>query len=433
MSTSNSEVARLIIYDVDSGPHPEWYLPSLIEQFDVHVLWGPGVSAARDRVRASAFDAFCAHTPLVSGPPVSEQIADFGRAWRADGVVGFGELAIIDVHLAAAKLGLPGNRPWAVDALRDKHRQRILLAKAGIPVPRFAAVGDLDELQRAVARVGAPAVLKPIAGVGSMATYRVDEATDLATLWEEACVNFTSDNRGSSTTDFVLEEFLVGAHRHGDARYGFQVSVESLVADGRIIHLTVTDKLAMRRPFREVADIMPSVLSRQDIGPLLDATGEAIKALGITDSAVHTEFMLTASGPRIIEVNSRVGGGVTELLYYSHNFDIVRAMAIIATGGELPAVPLPQQYAGFFTPQSPEADVVVDRAPMSERLRALPGVREAEATVVKGDRPAWKRGTHGGTVARLFATASSADELLDLSTVLDGEELFSYAPVGRGE
>ncbi|MBT2545849.1 hypothetical protein J7E99_35585 [Streptomyces sp. ISL-44] len=67
------------------------------------------------------------------------------------------------------------------------------------------------------------------------------------------------------------------------------------------------------------------------------------------------------------------------------------------------------------------------KAPTAEVLRSLPGVEEAEVAVAVGATPPWQRGTHGGTVARLFATATTAEQLVDLSDVLHGDQYFGYA------
>jgi biotin carboxylase len=416
---------RLLVYDVGFGPRPTWFLPRLCEEYEVHVLWAATGEAARDVPRAAAFEAWCGNTPI-SGEEARSELIAFASGWNPAGIATFGELGVTDVHAAALELGLPSNSALSLPALRDKYEQRRLLEQAGVRVPRFAAVHDAAELREAISSVGAPAVLKPVTGAGSMATYLVEEHTDPEELWAEASKAYADDPRTRGAGAFILEGFLVGRRWHADARYGTQVSVESLACAGEIHHLAVTDKLELVEPFREACDIMPSTLDDEQLHRIRAVAGAAISALGITNSAVHTELMLTDEGPAVIEVNSRVGGGVAELLHYSLGYDVIRAIASIAVGRPVEPADAPKQYASFLTPQAPANATPLTRVPTEAELRALPGVVEAKVNYAGGETPAWETGTRGGTLARMFAVAERAEDLADLSELLSTGGLFSY-------
>ncbi|MFI1170115.1 acetyl-CoA carboxylase biotin carboxylase subunit family protein [Streptomyces melanogenes] len=426
--SESPERPKIILFDGPGGPPPEWFLPRLCRDYEIHILWVPSAQEEKDRERSRLFDAHCSSSELSDQRNALEEIVDFARGWDAAGILGFSELAVTAVHTAALRLGLPSNTSESLRALRDKHQQREFLAAAGVPVPRFASVHSLTNLRAAADHVGTPAVLKPAAGVGSMATYRVTAGTDLAELWKEAAARYEKDPRGSGTAQFVLEELLIGENWHGDARYGNYASVESLVADGRIHHLGVTDKFPLSEPFRENGGIMPSVLPDDRTELLLQCASQAVAAMGITNSAVHTEIMLTADGPRVIEVNSRIGGGVTEMLHHCYDFDVIQAMAAVATGRPVPTRGPLLRSTAFCVPQSPAADVVLAAAPALKDLLALDVVDEAELSCEIGGRPQWERGTSGGTLARIVAVADSPAELLDLADYLASEQAFSYRP-----
>src|SRR5207302_4166488 len=119
----------------------------------------------------------------------------------------------------------------------------------------------------------------------------IDAGTDAAHAWARALAAYPADATDSGTIRFIMEERLVGRRHHADPRYGYQVSVESVVSFGDVVHLAVTDKLPLIPNFREVADITPTVLPDSVCGELLAATTAALRALGITNSATHTEFM----------------------------------------------------------------------------------------------------------------------------------------------
>ena len=87
---------------------------------------------------------------------------------------------------------------------------------------------------------------------------------------------------------------------------------------------------------------MPSALpdDRQESVRLV-ATA-AIHALGITIGVTHTEVKLTPDGPKIIEVNGRLGGSVAPLLARSAGFDAIR-MQLMIVG--YPPKPAPIRHA----------------------------------------------------------------------------------------
>ncbi|MFJ4321278.1 ATP-grasp domain-containing protein, partial [Streptomyces lavendulae] len=287
---------------------------------------------------------------------------------------------------------------------------------------------SLSDLVKAVAEVGLPAVLKPSAGVGSMATYHITKDVDLPGLWDMATSRYTADPRGDGSVHFVLEEMLIGVRWHDDPRYAPYVSVESLVQNGAVTHCAVTDKFPLSEPFRENGNVFPSSLPGHRIDSILECATQAIHALGITNSMVHTEIMLTAAGPRIIEVNSRLGGAAIEMLQLSFDYDVVTAMANIAAGRPIAPLGPRLRSTGQYIPQAPARDLTLAGVPTVDELMAIDEVVEAELFYQVGDRPDWERGTSGGKLARLIATSESPDQLLDLAEFLASNKAFTYVP-----
>ena len=58
----------------------------------------------------------------------------------------------------------------------------------------------------------------------------------------------------------------------------------------------------------------PPLSHAESRSAVLDLATQAIVALGVHTGCLHTEVKFTPDGPRIIEVNGRVGGGVPEML-----------------------------------------------------------------------------------------------------------------------
>src|SRR5205814_5003685 len=134
---------------------------------------------------------------------------------------------------------------------------------------------------------------------------------------------------GQSSEPFVVEEMLVGRN---ELPFGNHVSVECLAQRGRIVAVAVTGKPPLAFPFREQGQFWPSHLAADEQQAVADLAVAALEALGVTTGLSHTEIKLTADGPRIIEINGRMGGYVNELCRRSCGVDLVRTAARLALG-----------------------------------------------------------------------------------------------------
>jgi hypothetical protein len=223
-----------------------------------------------------------------------------------------------------------------------------------------------------------------------------------------------------------VEEFLVGQTWHTDPRYGYYVSVESLVQDGTITHLAVNDKFPFLSGFREGGQIMPTVLPEDLSLTMQDCAADAISALGLTNTAVHTEIMMTQDGPRIIEVNARVGGAVAEQMHFGAEYDLVAAIAAIAVGEPIPPLTDHKYYCAHMTPQSPPIDEPLASAPTRDEMLAVPGIVFAMVLGQAGMVMDWRQGTDGGTLAHIFARTDSSAELLELYAEVGSSKYFPF-------
>jgi hypothetical protein len=144
---------------------------------------------------------------------------------------------------------------------------------------------------------------------------------------------------------------------------------------------------------------------------------------------VHTEIKLTAAGPRIIEVNGRVGGNVTDMLSYAANFNIVAQMAELVLG-KAPREELPvfTQYCGVFEPQPPATDVTFVKSLDVADLLQLPGVREAVILCPVGSKPDWRIGT-ASTVARVVAVQPDPEAMITLATEMTESKFFEFEEI----
>lgn len=71
-------------------------------------------------------------------------------------------------------LGIEGINSAVARNFRDKDRMKEVLRAHGVPVARSVLVRSLRELALFVGHVGYPVIVKPQAGLGSRATFRVE-------------------------------------------------------------------------------------------------------------------------------------------------------------------------------------------------------------------------------------------------------------------
>lgn len=95
-----------------------------------------------------------------------------------------GALEQLQTPMAQARdaLGIEGINAAVARNFRDKDRMKDVLRAHGVPVARSALVRSARELALFIGHVGYPVIVKPQAGLGSRATFRVESAEDIAAL-----------------------------------------------------------------------------------------------------------------------------------------------------------------------------------------------------------------------------------------------------------
>ena len=401
-------MTSLLLIDAPGGPQPGDLVRSLRpfgQVRTVTVAWGSA------RTQAARLEHLRTLGPaeVVERP---DQVIDAGLRWAEDtgGVVALSEIVSFYAGVLANLIGVPSNPPAALHAARHKDVQRARLDRRGVPSPRARLLTDGDA-PAAADGLRFPVILKPATGVGSLCVYRAGDAAKLTAAYEEALRRYHADPRPNGARPiFLIEEEIAGVRWHRDSRFGHQVSVESLVHESTVHHLGITDKLPLVAPFRESGHVSPSTLDTVSSERVRRVAEEAIHALGITTGAVHTELMLTAEGPVVIEVNARLGGGVYELLKFTRGYDIVAAIASIALGKppELPSEP--SGYAAFVKPQPAEGRFRVHGVDAQAATAALAAAEWGVLDKEPGALLDSASGTNAN-LARFLAHADSAEEL----------------------
>ncbi len=331
----------------------------------------------------------------------ADAVVATARACRARhalrGVLTYDETRVRLAAELAARLGIAHLDGGAAARCRDKLATRRALARAGVPSAGARHVATLSEARAAAAELGYPVVLKPRGLAGSIGVVRVDAPDALAAAYEQA--------RGSrlegvaALPGLLVEEYLEGP----------EISVDCVVVDGHAQVATVARKRLGFAPFFE--EVGHVVSCPDDASLPLDeiraVVAAAQRALGIDRGVTHSELRLTPSGPRIIEVNARLGGDlIPHLGRLAGGVDLAAAAADVAVG-ERPRIERTRSRAAAIRFFYPRADARVRALGLDPAWRPSPWLERLCWEAAPGDV---LRLPPAGFLSRLgFAIVTGAD------------------------
>lgn len=239
---------------------------------------------------------------------------------RITGVLSLNEAMIWPAACVAEALGLPGPAPTAVWRCRDKALTRAALTAHGVPTPGAGTAADFGRALELAAAIGYPVVCKPRALGGSVGVRRADGPDELAAAFEAATAELPD------VPQRFEESVLVEAYLDGP-----EISVDSLVTDDEVRPLVIARKSTSFPPFFEesghVIDGSDPLYGDPALLRELDAVHQA---LGVTACVTHSEWRLTADGPRLVEVNVRPGGDLIPCLGA-----LVTGVSVVLTAADL--------------------------------------------------------------------------------------------------
>src|ERR1700722_10961165 len=346
--------------------------------------------------------------------------------WEPDGMTTYLDAGMVELACVAEDLGLPFHSPATAVALTDKAYQRRALADAGLDTPPCHLVRPYQsphQLSAIEAEVGWPAILKPCSAQGSRYTFLARDRAELENLLVAL---------GPGRPNMVLEGYLPDdPARDGDPYAGY-VSVESLVADGVISHLALTGRFPPAENFRETGFFIPAALDAESRSAVLDLATQAIDALVVRTGCLHTEIKFTPDGPRIIEVNGRVGGGVPEMLERAAGVSLLDLTLQVALGEPVFVDgPVATDRIGYrFFLQPPTVSATVAAITGMDAVSDHPGVDTITVHQGPGADLDWKDGSRNHIMA-VVGSATDYTELQAVNRLLHQEVTVTYADVSH--
>jgi hypothetical protein len=236
----------------------------------------------------------------------------------------------------------------------------------------------------------------------SLGVVRVDTPEELAAQFV-----FARDTHvpGAWHYDVVLvEEYVTG----------LEISFDAAVHRGQVYPMFVARKEVGYPPYFEemghVVDAADPLLSDAELLRIVQDTHTALR---FTDGMTHSEFKLTPAGPKVIEVNARLGGDLIPYLgMRASGIDPGLAAAAVSCG-QLPTITADRKLVGavsfiYLDEEITIGSVEVDHAALPAAVdRVIVLVQPGE---VVSPPP---KGTLFGRVAAVTAVAGSAQDCQD--------------------
>ncbi|WP_330351713.1 ATP-grasp domain-containing protein [Streptomyces sp. NBC_00582] len=272
----------------------------------------------------------------------TEAVAAAVGALAADqgvaGVFTYMEQHVVLTARIAERFMLPGNTPSAVEACRDKYLSRSLLTAANVPSARSYLVPDAETAVEYAVLLGGPVVLKPRSMGGSAGVRRADTADQVRDAYQAArgATLFGLENTG--TAGVLIEEYLDGP----------EISVECVVLGHESVHIAaITRKYLGDEPtFQETGHLVDTTDPLLADSRIHEVALSALHTVGITSGVMHVEMRLTHQGPRIVEINARLGGDlIPHLVHLATGLNLPQIAADLAVGADPELVPSQHQNA----------------------------------------------------------------------------------------
>ncbi|MFE2639484.1 ATP-grasp domain-containing protein [Streptomyces scopuliridis] len=252
---------------------------------------------ANEHLRRS-FDA-ATYLANLGYDPDLQMVADRLTTLGVSRITAGAESGVTLAEQLSLHLGLPTNSAEHLAARRDKRLMGQAVAASGLATPRTHVARTPTAGRRWFEASGLPeAVVKPLASAGSDNVWFCRTAADV----EAACASvlaaptiFGEPNRAA-----LVQERLVGSEYY----------INTVSHDG---HHRVAEIWRYTKQVSPVSTPVydyeePVEATTQEARTLRRFTFAVLDALGIKSSPAHTEVMLTARGPVLIETGARLGG-----------------------------------------------------------------------------------------------------------------------------
>ena len=312
------------------------------------------------------------------------------------------EFYVAQAAAVASALGVAGIDPASAALCLDKSvmRERFHARVGAAAAARFLVVETEAHLLAGAAELGYPVFLQPANVSASMWSTRNDTAESLLANYRamlaEVPPYYARLGQQGKELVVVLAEYLQGEN----------MSVDCLIDHAGNVHTTpIVDVLTGRDvgidDFHHFARLLPSRLDQRRQQSLEDRATAGVRALEMTSSAAHVEFI----GTRLGEIAARPGGNRPRILELAYGIDMLAGLYQILCGRSPDLTPHHRRAVAIVTPFARQ-DGTLRMIRHLDRLPQLPGYLYHEVRAQPGQRVGLAR---GGFRAPLYLELVSDD------------------------
>jgi len=232
----------------------------------------------------------------------------------------------------AQDLQLQFHSPEVVERSLNKWLMKQQFLKNNIPCANGKLFLDNQGIrEKDLNNLSFPLIMKPIDATSSQGVYKVENFNEIK-KYENSTRKFSRNN------GLIIEEFLDGP----------EYSIESITYKGHTTVCQFTEKFITPFPNTvEMGHLQPADLTFEQKGEIKNLVIAAINAIGIDNSASHTEVKLTKQGAKIVEIGARGGGDFISsyLILTSTGINMDEAIIKVALGESPDLLPKCSEYA----------------------------------------------------------------------------------------
>jgi len=307
------------------------------------------------------------------------EICAYARDYPLRAILGVDEETTLLASKASKALGLGHNAPKSVEATANKFRFRTALANSGLLVPPFSLLSVGVDPEKAAHEATYPCVLKPLMLSASRGVIRANNPDAFITAFHRITRILKQPDvvtMGNAAKHILVEGYITGR----------EVALEGLLDGGRLSVLALFDKPdPLEGPFfEETIYVTPSRLSESWQNRVIDATVQAVDALGLKDGPIHAELRLNDQGPWVIEVGARsIGGLCARALRFGTGISLEELILSHVLGLPIESMAREDKAAGVMMIPIPQAGVLESVGGL-EAAQRVAGIDDVTITIPVG-------------------------------------------------
>lgn len=324
------------------------------------------------------------------------------------GVTTTSDFHVVQTAALAMHLNLPGNRPEAVDVIKNKFKMRQAVERIAPALnPAYSLARNFDDAGRFARRVGFPFIAKPLTGNDSLHVKRIDEPAALRAYFD-ARGDWGCDASGQDFAAGVLLEEVVG---------GEEYCLDLLRANGG--DFTVIGAFGKKISGGEIGHFIKIGASfpadSRDTQRLVDAIVPVVDALGFETGAIDVDCKIAHGRVKVLEMNPRLVGDQmgSHMVEIATGANPAHAIVDIACGRALSWAPACKRGVAIHRLTMPSSGYFEGIANVAE-LEQHTGVEAVHQLAARGQ---WidAAESNQGVIGSIIVSHASASEAMALA------------------